>query len=81
MAAAVTTIRQAAVDAGLGMLRHVGNAVGATVAAALKARFADVRDEDWRRYFGSLTAISIGPSGNVTISLDDRMAPGFGAIA
>ena len=51
------------------------------VSAALKARFADVRDEVWRHYFGPLTAISVGPEGDVTISLDDRMAPGFGAVA
>jgi gamma-glutamyltranspeptidase/glutathione hydrolase len=49
------------------------------VGAALKARFADVRDEDWHRYFGPLTAISVGPEGDVMIGLDDR-APGFGAV-
>ncbi len=76
MAAAATASSQFAVDARLGNLSRV-----AAVATALKVRFADVRDEDWRRYFGSLTAISIGPAGDVTISLDDRMAPGFGAIA
>ena len=51
------------------------------VSAALKARFADVRDEDWRRYFGPLTAINVSPEGDVTIGLDDRVAPGFGAVA
>ena len=50
------------------------------VDAALKARFADVRDEDHRNYFGPLTAISVGPEGDVTIGLDDRVAPGFGAV-
>jgi hypothetical protein len=51
------------------------------VDAALKARFADVRDEDHRNSFGPLTAISVGPEGDVTVSLDDRVAPGFGAVA
>lgn len=74
MAAAVTASSQAAVDAGLGILRRGGG-------AALKARFADVRDQDRRRYSGPLAAISVGPEGDVTAGLDDRVAPGFGAVA
>lgn len=81
MAAAVTASSQAAVDAGLGIQRRGGNAVDAAVAASLKARFADVRDEDRRRYSGPLAAISVGPEGDVTAGLDDRVAPGFGAVA
>jgi len=48
--------------------------------AALKARFAEVAEEDWRLYFGPLTAIAVGPTGDVAIGLDDRVMPGFGAI-
>lgn len=81
MAAAVTASSQAAVDAGRGILRRGGNAVDAAVAASLKARFADVHDQDRRRYFAPLTAIGVGPEGDVTVGLDDRLAPGFGAVA
>ncbi len=53
----------------------------AGVEDALKLRFQHVSAEDWRLYFGPLTAIAAGPTGEVAIGLDDRPMPGFGSIA
>lgn len=48
---------------------------------ALAKHFTKVQDEDWRLYFGPLTAITLGGDGAVGIGVDDRATPGFGAVA
>ena len=47
-------------------------------ADALGARFGRVSEEDWRHYFGPLTAIRRDPDGTFQLGLDDRPVRGYG---
>ena len=50
-------------------------------ADVLARRFHRVREEDWRHYFGPLTAIRLSPEGAVELGLDDREVNGYGSEA
>lgn len=50
------------------------------VERALRECFAEVAVEDWRHYFGPLTAIRLGAAGEVEVAVDDREVVGFTAV-
>lgn len=50
-----------------------------TVENALRAVFDGLEDEDWRSYYGPLTAIRRNRDGALEVGLDDRTTSGFAA--
>ena len=54
--------------------------LGHDVRASLEARFQQTVEENWRHYYGPLTAIRRENGGRLSVALDDRETPGFGRV-